>query len=180
MLSAFCLLRARQLLCFGSFCHDGFDLAVLLVLVCETEACVLAFLDLFMKFPLADQLLFVFKQLPLETGVRENNAAARLDQTHGLKHVELMLCHQVCDHHGCTAGDACVAVDKNCAAVLSGLFNKAVASCKVLAEILPGHVHHMNHFVVEISGETRVQPTEYLKYVRDALRGYCLATYMLF
>lgn len=53
--------------------------------------------------------------------------------------------------------------------MLNRCLNEPNARFKVLREVFPGDVHRTDHFVLEVGGETGVQPRDNLQYVRDTL-----------
>jgi hypothetical protein len=39
----------------------------------------------------------------------------------------------------------------------------------MFGQVLPRHIHHCDHFVLEVAWEARIQPREHLEYVCDSL-----------
>lgn len=94
------------------------------------------------------QFLFEIQKLTLESRVRKHNLPSLLHQSQRVKHVHLVLLHEVGNHDGCRARHASVAVHENRATAFERRFDELDAGCEVLCEVLPGHVHRVDHFVL--------------------------------
>lgn len=60
-------------------------------------------------------------------------------------------------------------MNENFATQVDCCLDPAAARQEILLDVLPGHVHHIDHFVFEVTGEARVQPRYDLQYMRDTL-----------
>ena len=128
------------------------------------------------------KLLLKVGQLFAEAKVRIHPLSPLLDQRQRITKRHAILEHEVSNDAACAARNprvtaklkrAHLPVHKNRSTRLHRFLNELGRLHEMLTKILPGHIHHVQHFVLESMGKLRLHSTHRLKNVSDAFTFEC-------
>jgi hypothetical protein len=108
-------------------------------------------------FPLLYDSLFKVNQLPLKSGIWKHFRPLPLCKCRCLEAAEVVLLHQEGNYDCCRAGHASIAMHKDLASVCQSFFHESNRNAEVFRNVLPGYVHHIYDFVLEVRGEAGIQ-----------------------
>lgn len=112
-------------------------------------------------------LLLKFHQLLSETWVRINKVAPLPHNSQRFLKAHSVMQHKVCANARSTTRDTSPAMDENSTATIQRIFDKIGCLHEMATQVLPRHIHNLQHFVLKMIWMGRRQSTESLQNMRD-------------